>query len=107
LYPDAVNSDCGPALVEISILFYLRKPGVFTFPDSFADFIAAHFDYWGKLCGYAFRLGYDSRLGKNGLDFIARSENPAPAVENGPSLRFLGLTPQLLLCGNGIVVVVP
>jgi len=96
LYADTVNSAGGTALNCPGTCLDFRKARVFAFRDKFADFVCAHIYYWGKFGGYNLRPLYNSRLSKNGLDFIACCKHPTPTIKNDTTLRL----PELLFDTN-------
>ena len=105
LNADTVNFADGTALIYLGIHLDFYKAGVFAFRDKFADVVCADIHYRGKFVRDVPGVLYSSRLSKNGLDFIARSERSAAAIKNNAALRFLDYSLLLLFDGNGVIMV--
>jgi hypothetical protein len=105
LNADTVRLFSDAALAEISSNLDFRKAGIVTFRDNSADFVRRHTQDRSEPARHLHGVFHNLGLGKDGLYFIACGKNPASAVENHSSLRFLGCAALLLVCADFRVVV--
>ena len=104
---NAVDFAGSTILICVGICFDFCKAWIFAFCDKFADFVCAHIDDWGKFDGCSFGVFYNSRLGENGLDFIAGGKHSAPTIKDDTTLRLLGQPLLLLLCAGANIMAAP
>jgi hypothetical protein len=105
LSADAIDSAGGAALTQIGSDLDFCKARVPAFGDNSADFVRAYIQYRRKPGGCGLGVFYNSRLGKNSLNFVAGGKDPASTIQYHAALGPLRCQSLLLFYASASVVV--